>query len=75
MLPPFAAVPEPYCFYVDVGPQVIEMPVGPGRNVQVMVHPGADATGAEGAPDVNVEPVLKAHAAEPTNADFGGRGR
>ncbi|MGC0779837.1 MAG: hypothetical protein WCD68_21775 [Candidatus Acidiferrum sp.] len=62
---------EPYLLHVCVGPQVIDVPMGPGRIAQVMVHSGTNSSGAEGAADIDVEPGLEAHVAMPPDADFG----
>jgi hypothetical protein len=58
MLPSLPMVAEPYLLHACAGPQVIDVPVRPGRIAQVMVHSGTNASGAKGAADINIEPGL-----------------
>lgn len=71
MLQPFPTITDPYPLNTCVGFKETNMPVWPGRGVQMVVHSGADAAGAEGAADVQVEATLEAHVAEPPDEDFG----
>jgi hypothetical protein len=71
MLPPLSAVADPYFLHACVGPQVIDVPVRPGRSVQVVPHACAQAAGAKGAADIDVEPGLEPHLAKSPDPDCG----
>ncbi len=71
VLPRPGVMALPDLFRIGVRPQVVNVPVGVAARLQMMRKPGAEAPGAVGAADVDVESGLKLQAAK--LADSGGR--
>jgi hypothetical protein len=67
---PFFGFVEPEFSYRDKFPQIVHVPVGFFRDLQVVVHPGPDSTRPEGASHIKILSFLKKKSSQFSNGYF-----